>query len=117
MTKYPDFDKDTTRADKPGEHCLYMSSKWNEEFVAKHFTDNKACKGLVLSTLFLSAWHVSPVKNEAGEVTGTHVYYLYSADANGNIPQMIQNKTGPKIAIDAMQSAVKFLLKRKAAMQ
>ena len=46
MTKYPDFDKDTTRADKPGEHCLYMSSKWNEEFVAKHFTDNKACKGL-----------------------------------------------------------------------
>ena len=79
-----------------------MSSKWNEEYVAKYFTDNKACKGLVLSTLFLSAWHVSPIKDGEGNITGTHVYYLYSADANGSIPQMIQNKTGPKIAVDAL---------------
>ena len=32
MTKYPDFNRNFDREEKPGEHCLYMSSLWNEKF-------------------------------------------------------------------------------------
>ena len=56
MTRYPASNTDLSQASVPGEHCLFMSSKWNEEYVAKYFTGNKACKGLVLSSLFLSAF-------------------------------------------------------------
>ena len=86
MTKYSDFDRNFMRDEVKGEHCLYMSSLWNEKYEEKYFHNNPKCSRQVLATLFLSGWHVRPVKDSKGEIIGSHCLYLYSADANGMIP-------------------------------
>ena len=94
--KYLDFGVE------PEVDQFYMSSKWNEELIEKHFTQNKECKKLVLATLFISAWRLTPIKDASGAIIGTNCLYLYNAAANGSIPTWLQNKQGPKTAIDAL---------------
>ena len=106
--KYEDFDKEE------GTHSVYMSSRWNDVFKEKYFdSDKKLSKKNVLATLYISAWEVSPIKDEDGNIVGSHCFYAYHADAGGMIPTFLQNRQGPKTAIDSLQGAVKFLTKRK----
>jgi hypothetical protein len=90
-----------------------MSSKWNDKFIEKHFTQNKDCAKLVLATLFISVWKLQSVKDTSGKVIGTKVTYVYNATAGGSIPTFLQNKVAPKTALDTIQGAVNFLRKKK----
>jgi hypothetical protein len=43
----------------------------------------------VLAKLFVSGWHFMPLTSPEGEIIGTKIHYVISADAGGNIPQTI----------------------------
>lgn len=64
--------------------------------------DAASQKKYVLASVFVSSWWIKPIKNEAGEVIGTNMQYLNSSNAGGNIPEFLQNKKGPGVALDAM---------------
>ena len=90
--------------------CLF-SCVGNEELKAKHFDDN--CKAnYVLATQHVGAWIIKPVKNEAGEVTGSSMVYLNSSDAGGNIPGFVQKSEGPSTAVDPVIGTIQWLRKK-----
>lgn len=99
---------------EPGVDQFYMSSLGVEDgMIQKHFTQASDCQKMVLATLFVSAWRLTPVNDEEGATIGTKAMYLYHAAANGSIPTWLQNLQGPKTAIDALRGAVNYLRQKK----
>lgn len=52
-------------------------------------------KNSVIAKLFIAGWHFTPVEDSCGDIVGTKIVYLQSADAGGNIPSAVANKAGP----------------------
>lgn len=67
---------------------------------------------LCLARLFIAGWHFAPVKSSDGQIKGTKICYLQSADAGGNIPSALQNKAGPKQAKDTALNLITMIKQR-----
>ena len=95
-----------------GSQVTLFSCIGNEEQKEKHFTATDK-SNFVLAVQYVGGWIIKPIKNEAGEVTGSDMKYLNSSDACGNIPQFIQKSEGPKTAIDPVVGTIKWVKERK----
>ena len=74
---------------EPGEILFLMSERGAESRITT------VDKDLVKAQLFVAGWQFIPVEDACGEVIGTKIFYLQSADAGGNIPSFVQNMAGP----------------------
>lgn len=74
---------------QPGEILFMLSEKGAESRITT------IDKNLVKAQLFVAGWQFIPVEDSCGEVIGTKIFYLQSADAGGNIPSFVQNMAGP----------------------
>ena len=74
---------------EPGEILFLMSERGAESRITT------VDKDLVKAQLFIAGWQFIPVEDACGEVIGTKIFYLQSADAGGNIPSFVQNMAGP----------------------
>ena len=68
-----------------GDQIMVFSCDHNEEQKEKFFSA-KDKKNYVLANQYVGGWIASPIKNEAGEIVSTHLKYVNSSSANGNIP-------------------------------
>merc|ERR1712083_457776 len=105
-TFYPFFDRED------GSQIFFFSCNGNDELKEKHFT-KKDKKNFVLALQFVGGWIISPIKDEAGNVTGSNLKYLNSSDAKGNIPQFIQKSEGPKTAVQPVVGTIDWIRKQK----
>jgi hypothetical protein len=62
-----------------------MSERGAEELIQANLTPEEK-EDCVLAKLFVSGWHFKPVHSPEGEIIGTKIHYVISADAGGNIP-------------------------------
>ena len=54
-----------------------------------------------------------PLTSPEGEIIGTKIHYVISADAGGNIPQTIQNMVGPGQGLTVVKNLYAFIKKRE----
>lgn len=73
---------------KKDEHLFILSERGAESVIEKNFTEEDK-KTFCLAKLFVAGWHFAPVHSAEGELVGTRILYLISADAGGAIPQSI----------------------------
>ena len=79
------------RLDQPdGSQICFFSCDGNDAMKEKHFDENDK-KNFVLGTQPIGGWILTPIKNEAGEVTGTNMMFANSANVQGNVPATIVN--------------------------
>ena len=84
-TRYLEMDVD-------GGHMMIFCSAGNDAMADDlAILDAKEKKKLVVATVHLSGWWVTPIKDESGAVTGTSMKYCSQIDAGGNIPTFVQN--------------------------
>ena len=82
-TRYLELNQD-------GGHMMLFCGKGNERYTDDtNIYTEKERKKLVLAMVHCSGWWVKPVKNDAGEVVGTHMLYFSQIDAGGNIPTFV----------------------------
>ena len=87
---------------------MVFSCDHNEEQKEKHFSE-KDKKNYVMANQYVGGWIASPIKDESGEVVATHLKYVNSSSANGNIPQFVQKSEGPKTAIKPIIGTIKWV--------
>lgn len=75
--RYPHLDY------KPNEHVLILSERGSETQI--NFTEQDA-KDFALAKLFIAGWYFGPVLDSEGNLVGTKIFNLSSADAGGSIP-------------------------------
>lgn len=95
-----------------------LSGDGNEQYTDDQtiFTPQER-KKLALGHVHISGIWVKPVKNEAGVVTGTHFLFFNMFEAGGNVPTFVQNKLGPKSALDQIKGTIKWATEYKAKNQ
>ena len=91
-----------------GDQIMVFSCDNNEEQKEKHFSA-KDKKNYVMANQYVGGWIASPIKDESGEVVATHLKYVNSSSANGNIPQFVQKSEGPKTAIEPIIGTIKWV--------
>ena len=82
---------------------MLLSSEGNESIIADpniHTEYDK--KNYVLAHNYLSGTWTQPVKDESGAVIGSKILYYSKGEAGGAIPTWVQNREGPKLALNAI---------------
>ena len=72
------------------ETILLFSSQANEKLEEKYFTEEDK-KNFVLMRTLIGCWILTPIKDESGTVTGTHMWFANASNTGGIVPEAIQN--------------------------
>ena len=67
----------------------------------------------MLATQPIGGWILQPIKNEAGEVTGTRMLFANQVNIAGNVPAAVVNSTVPKSVAQACQGTIAYVRKNK----
>ena len=68
-----------------GDQIFVFSCNHNEAQKDKYFTAYDK-KNYVLANQYVGGWIASPIKDDSGVTVATHLKYVNSSSANGNIP-------------------------------
>ena len=98
----------------PQEHMLILSEQGNQEILDKHLSKQER-KDYVLARTFLCVYWILPRKcPQTGQTQkGSCIRYAFSGDTGGTIPAWVQNKVGPKTALDSVEGLLKYVKKQQ----
>ena len=82
LTLYPRYDQEND------EQIFFFASHGNDAMKAKHWTETDE-KNYQYATQPIGGWILTPLKDEAGTVTGTHMWFINCANVGGNIPESL----------------------------
>ena len=68
---------------------------------------------MVVADLKIGGWQFSPLKDKTGQVIGTNLFFVQSADPGGNIPKALANKKAPSLVLETIKRLCKLLKARK----